>query len=161
MDNCLVNKQTEFTYHAGINWYPFEMKLKSRHSAEIFFAKTSKGQLSEMSFAHRSLSTRTSMYVCAGPAHILGKKYPCKKSADLHLQKGIYYKWTFLQDSTKPLLTTQNRLEASWKKSPFSSTCVFYVVHTKISMVLPRRLGTPLRDTIYKKAWEENLIAYL
>jgi hypothetical protein len=29
------------------------------------------------------------------------------------LDKVIYYKGKFLQDSTKPLLTTQNRLETS------------------------------------------------
>jgi hypothetical protein len=32
------------------------------------------------------------------------------------LDKLIYYNGTFLQGSTKPLITTQNRLETSWKK---------------------------------------------
>jgi hypothetical protein len=32
------------------------------------------------------------------------------------LDKVIYYKGTFLQGSTKPLFTAQNRLETSWKK---------------------------------------------
>jgi hypothetical protein len=44
------------------------------------------------------------------------------------LDKVIYYKGTFLQDSTKPLLTTENRLEPDEKKFALFSTCVFYVV---------------------------------
>jgi hypothetical protein len=42
-----------------------------------------------------------------------------------NLYKVIYYKRTFLQDSTKPLFTTPNRLETSWKNSPLFSTCFF------------------------------------
>jgi hypothetical protein len=44
------------------------------------------------------------------------------------LDKVIYYKGDFLQDSTKPLLTTQNRLETSLKKFALFSTCVFKYV---------------------------------
>jgi hypothetical protein len=44
------------------------------------------------------------------------------------LDKVIYHKGTFLHDSVKPLLTTQNRLEASKKQCALFTTCVFYVV---------------------------------
>jgi hypothetical protein len=38
------------------------------------------------------------------------------------LDKVIYYKGTFLQGSTKPHFTRQNKLETSWKKvAPFST----------------------------------------
>jgi hypothetical protein len=41
------------------------------------------------------------------------------------LDKVIYYKGTFVQGSTKPLFTTQNRLEASWNKfAPFLNMCL-------------------------------------
>jgi hypothetical protein len=49
-------------------------------------------------------------------------RWPCKKSADLHPRQGtyvIYCKGTFLQGSTKPHFTTQNRLETIWKNRPF------------------------------------------
>jgi hypothetical protein len=35
------------------------------------------------------------------------------------LDKVIYNNGTFSLGSTKPLITTQNRVEISWKKSPF------------------------------------------
>jgi hypothetical protein len=51
------------------------------------------------------------------------------------LDKVIYFKGTFLQHSTKPLFTTQNRLETSWK-----TFALFYQLassRTKISMGFP------------------------
>jgi hypothetical protein len=50
----------------------------------------------------------------------LAKKTLVKSMLIFTLDKVIYYKETFLQDSAKPLFTTQNRL----KKKLFS-TCVF------------------------------------
>jgi hypothetical protein len=47
-----------------------------------------------------------------------GRKKPCKKSADLHHRQGNLLHWNILQGSTKPLFTTQNRVEISWKKLP-------------------------------------------
>jgi hypothetical protein len=41
----------------------------------------------------------------------LGKKSPVKSLLISTLDKVTYYKGTFLQGSTKPLFTTQNRLE--------------------------------------------------
>jgi hypothetical protein len=43
----------------------------------------------------------------------LTKKTLVKNLLIYTLDKVIYYKGTFLQDSTKPLLTTKNRLETS------------------------------------------------
>jgi hypothetical protein len=40
-------------------------------------------------------------------------KKPCKNLLISTLDKVIYYKGTFLQDSIKPLITTQNRFETS------------------------------------------------
>jgi hypothetical protein len=42
------------------------------------------------------------------------------------IDKVVYYKGTFLQGSSKPRFTTQNRSETSLKKfARFFSTCVF------------------------------------
>jgi hypothetical protein len=60
--------------------------------------------------AHRSLSTRTSMFALVQQT-FLAKKNLVKSLLVYTLDKIIYYKGTFLQGSTKPLLTTQNRLE--------------------------------------------------
>jgi hypothetical protein len=67
----------------------------------------------------------------------LAKKNFVKSLLISALDKVIYYKGTFLQYSTKPLLTTQNRLETSCKKFALfyqhaSSSC-------KISMDQPRK----------------------
>jgi hypothetical protein len=68
---------------------------------------------------HRNLNTRTSMLVLVQQT-FLAKKTLVKSMLIFTLDKVIYYKETFLQDSAKPLFTTQNRL----KKKLFS-TCVF------------------------------------
>jgi hypothetical protein len=62
---------------------------------------------------HRNLSTRTNKFALVQQTFLA--KNPCKKSADLHSYQftTIYYKGAFLQDSTKPLFTNQNRLETS------------------------------------------------
>jgi hypothetical protein len=43
----------------------------------------------------------------------LGKEHHVKNWLISTLDKVIYYKGTFLQGSTKPLITTQNSLETS------------------------------------------------
>jgi hypothetical protein len=44
-------------------------------------------------------------------------KKPCKKHADLHPRQGNLLRWKiFLQGSTEPLFTSQNRVETSGKK---------------------------------------------
>jgi hypothetical protein len=68
-----------------------------------------------MRCANINLSTRTRMF-CAGPANILGEKNLVKSLLISTLDKVIYYEWTFSQGSTKPLFTTQNRVEINWKK---------------------------------------------
>jgi hypothetical protein len=56
-----------------------------------------------------------------------GRKKTLVKSL-LDLDKVIYYIGTFLQGSTKPLFTIQNRVEISWKKiARFFLTCVFKI----------------------------------
>jgi hypothetical protein len=59
-------------------------------------------------------------YVCTGPANILLERTPRKKLADLHpTEKIIYFEGTIFQSSTKPLFTSQNRVEIREKNSPF------------------------------------------
>jgi hypothetical protein len=68
------------------------------------------------------------MYVYAGPANILGEETLVKSLLICSLDKVIYYTGTFVQGSTKPLFTTQNRLEISLIKFTLFSTCFFYIV---------------------------------
>jgi hypothetical protein len=67
---------------------------------------------------HRNLSTRTHML------ELLLQTFWAKKLVKSQLisalEKVIYYIGTFLQGSTKPLFTTQNRVEIM-----FFSTCMF------------------------------------
>jgi hypothetical protein len=58
-------------------------------------------------------------------------KKPCKKSAHLHPRQGNLLHWDILQGSTKPLFTTQNRVEISWKK-----ICPFFQHARSISRFL-------------------------
>jgi hypothetical protein len=51
--------------------------------------------------------------VGTGLAYILGEKKLVKSLPISTLDKVINYIGTFLQDSTKPLFTTQNRVEIS------------------------------------------------
>jgi hypothetical protein len=64
---------------------------------------------------HRNLTSRTSML-----AQVLqifrGKEHLLKNWLISTLDKVIYFKGTIFQRSTKPLLTSQNRVEISWKK---------------------------------------------
>jgi hypothetical protein len=53
---------------------------------------------------------------CKGLANILRERTLWKNWLISTLDKAIYYKGTFLEGSTKPLFTTQNRLQTSWKK---------------------------------------------
>jgi hypothetical protein len=53
------------------------------------------------------------MLVGTGLANILGEKTLVKSLLISTLDKVIYYIGTFLQGSTKPLFTTQNRLVTS------------------------------------------------
>jgi hypothetical protein len=68
----------------------------------------------------RNLSTRTSMFELVQQT-FWGKKL-VKSLLICTLNKVIYYKGTLLQDSTKPLFTTQNRSETSWN---IFAICVF------------------------------------
>jgi hypothetical protein len=61
--------------------------------------------------AHRNLRSRATMFALVQQT-FLAKK-PCKNLLISTLDKVIYYKGTFLQDSIKPLITTQNRFETS------------------------------------------------
>jgi hypothetical protein len=64
---------------------------------------------------HRNLSTRTSMFKLL--LQTFWAKKPLVKSLLFStLDKVIYNIVTFLQGPTKPLFTTQNRVEISWKK---------------------------------------------
>jgi hypothetical protein len=64
-----------------------------------------------------------------------GRKKTCKKSADLHPRQGNLLHCSILQDSTKPLFTTQNRVGISWKKiRPFSNMLLLCSVAPSISM---------------------------
>jgi hypothetical protein len=47
---------------------------------------------------------------------ILGKEHLVKNRLISTLDRVIYFKGTIFQESTKPLLTSQNRAEISWKK---------------------------------------------
>jgi hypothetical protein len=62
--------------------------------------------------AHRNLRSKTSML-----AQVLqifwGKEHLVKNRVISTLDKIIYYIGTFLQGSTKPLFTSQNRVETS------------------------------------------------
>jgi hypothetical protein len=53
------------------------------------------------------------MYVDTGPANIFGEKTPCKNWLISILDKVIYFKETIFKRSTKPLFTSQNRVEIS------------------------------------------------
>jgi hypothetical protein len=62
---------------------------------------------------------------------------PCKyfrenntllKMADLHPRQGNLLLNIFFQGSTKPLFSSQNRVEISQKNFPFFQTCFFYNV---------------------------------
>jgi hypothetical protein len=65
------------------------------------------GALTSLTDNHRNL------YVWAALANILGEKNLVKSLLISTLDKVIYYIGTFLQGSTKPLFTTQNRVETS------------------------------------------------
>jgi hypothetical protein len=64
---------------------------------------------------HRNLSTRTSMFKLLLQT-FWAKKSLVKSLLFSTLDKVIYNIVTFLQGSTNPLFTTQNRVEISWKK---------------------------------------------
>jgi hypothetical protein len=51
------------------------------------------------------------MYVGTGLANILGERTPCKNGPISTLEKIIYFKGTIFLRSTKPLFTSQNRVE--------------------------------------------------
>jgi hypothetical protein len=63
-------------------------------------------------YLHRNLSTRTSMFKLLLQT-FWAKKTLVKSLLFSTLDKAIYNIVTFLQGSTKPLLTTQNRVEIS------------------------------------------------
>jgi hypothetical protein len=55
-------------------------------------------------------------YVGTGPENISRERTPLKKWLISNLgRKGIYFKGTIFQQSTKPLITSQNRLNMSRK----------------------------------------------
>jgi hypothetical protein len=64
-----------------------------------------------LSRSHRNLRTGTCVFAPA--QQIFGGKTPCKKSANLPLDKVIYFKVAIFQGSTKPLFTTQTWAESS------------------------------------------------
>jgi hypothetical protein len=71
---------------------------------------------------HRNLRTRTSMLAQVLQI-FLWNEHLVKNLLISTLAKVIYFKETILQRSTKPLSTSQNRVEISWKKCPpFSNT---------------------------------------
>jgi hypothetical protein len=53
------------------------------------------------------------MYVCSGPANIFWEEHLEKNRLISTLDKVIYFKGTIFQGSTKPLFTSQNRVEIS------------------------------------------------
>jgi hypothetical protein len=53
------------------------------------------------------------MCVGTGPANIFGERTPSKNQLISTLDKVIYFKGTICQRSTKPLLTSQKRVEIS------------------------------------------------
>jgi hypothetical protein len=59
----------------------------------------------------------------------LGKEHLVKNWLISTLYKLIYFKWTIFLRSTKPLFTTQNRVDTSWKKFSrfFQHACSMYV----------------------------------
>jgi hypothetical protein len=57
--------------------------------------------------------TRTSIFVCTGPANIFGERTPCKKMADVHPRKGNLLQRNNLQGCIKSLFASQNRVEIS------------------------------------------------
>jgi hypothetical protein len=66
----------------------------------------------------------------------LGERTPWKNWLISTLDKVIYFKGTILQQSTKPLFTSQNRVEISWKKFfLFSNMLLLAYVAPKISML--------------------------
>jgi hypothetical protein len=86
-----------------------------------------------LGLVHRNLSTRKSIFMLVWQT-FLAKQNLVNSELISTLDKAIYLKGTFLQDSRKPLLTTQNRLETSWKKfAPFFNTSL--LCSSKISMV--------------------------
>jgi hypothetical protein len=64
---------------------------------------------------HRNLRSRTSM-LAHGLANIFWKEHLVKNWLISTLDKVIYFKGTIFQWSTKPLFTSQNRVEISWNK---------------------------------------------
>jgi hypothetical protein len=69
-------------------------------------------------WTHRNLGTRASKFALVQQT-FWAKKKLAKSLLISTLDKVIYYIGKFLQGSTKPLFTTQKRLETSWNKSPF------------------------------------------
>jgi hypothetical protein len=53
------------------------------------------------------------MFVGTGPANIFGERIPCKKCLSYILDEIIYFEGTTFQPPTKPLFTSQNRVEIS------------------------------------------------
>jgi hypothetical protein len=56
---------------------------------------------------------RTTTYVGTGLANIFGERTPCKKLADLHPGQGNLLERNDFLRCTKPLFTSQNRVETS------------------------------------------------
>jgi hypothetical protein len=76
---------------------------------------------------HRNLSTRTSKFVPVQQT-FSAKKILVKSLLISTLDKVIYYDGTIFLQSTKPLFTSQNRVETSWKKFPvFFNMCILYL----------------------------------
>jgi hypothetical protein len=66
------------------------------------------------------------------------------------LDKVIYFKGTIFQRSTKPLYTSQNRVEISGKNSPFFQTS-FFRRSPKISMALASQICASYNKEIVEK----------
>jgi hypothetical protein len=77
-----------------------------------------------MSEWHRNLRSRTIMLAQVLQI-FLGKEHLVKNRLISTLDKAIYFKGKHFLRSTKPLFTTQNRLETSRKKFALFSTRVF------------------------------------
>jgi hypothetical protein len=67
---------------------------------------------------HRNLRTRTSMFAQVLQIYF-GKELLAKNQLISTLDKVIYFKGTIFQGCTKPLFTSQNRVEISWKNVSF------------------------------------------
>jgi hypothetical protein len=98
-----------YLFTGGTQLYPSRKWLLWRVRKMVHFG------LLQLCKVHRNLSTRTSKFVPVQQT-FRAKKNLVKSLLFSTLDNVIYYNGTIFLQSTKPLFTSQNRVETSWKK---------------------------------------------